>query len=38
MALEALKRNGHNLHIGAFMEEGKYGIPTALPCAAAGAA
>ena len=31
MALEALKRNGHNLHIGAFMEEGKYGIPRLSP-------
>ena len=25
MALDALKRNGHNLHIGEFPVEGKYG-------------
>ena len=31
MALEALKRNGHNLHIGEFPMEGKYGIPRLSP-------
>ena len=31
MALEALKRNGHNLHIGEFPVEGKYGIPRLSP-------
>ena len=31
MALEALKRNGHNLHIGEFETEGKYGIPRLSP-------
>ena len=31
MALEALKRNGHNLHIGEFEPEGKYGVPSLCP-------
>ena len=31
MALEALKRNGHNLHIGEFEPEGKYGVPRLSP-------
>ena len=31
MALEALKRNGHNLHIGEFPVEGKYGVPRLSP-------
>ena len=31
MALEAVKRNGHNLHIGEFVPEGKYGVPRLSP-------
>lgn len=31
MALEALARNGHNLHIGEFPVEGKYDIPALKP-------
>lgn len=31
MALEAVKRNGHNLHIGEFEPEGKYGVPRLSP-------
>lgn len=31
MALEALKRNGHNLHIGEFETDGRYNIPVLKP-------
>ena len=31
MALEALKRNGHNLQLGGYETDGPYGIPA--PCA-----
>ena len=31
MSLEALKRNGHNLELGAFEKAGEYGIPVLHP-------
>ena len=31
MALEALKRNGHNLQLGGYETDGPYGIPRLAP-------